>query len=83
MIQAAFNLGNALGAYVGGIPLDHNMSMSYITVFGAMLTTIGALSMYWFYRKHEQHFKDLTQEPEHQNPSANNAASSSVASAQA
>lgn len=83
MIQAAFNLGNALGAYVGGIPLDHNMSMSYITVFGAMLTTIGALSMYWFYRKHEQHFKDLTQEPEHQNPSANNAASSSVATAQA
>lgn len=83
MIQAAFNLGNALGAYVGGIPLDHNMSMSYITVFGAMLTIIGALSMYWFYRKHEQHFKDLTQEPEHQNPSANNAASSSVATAQA
>ena len=83
MIQAAFNLGNALGAYVGGIPLDHNMSMSYITVFGAMLTTIGALSMYWFYRKHEQHFKDLTQEPEHQNPSANNAAQSSVATAQA
>ena len=83
MIQAAFNLGNALGAYVGGIPLDHNMSMSYITVFGAMLTTIGALSMYWFYRKHEQHFKDLTQEPEHQNPSANNAAQSSMATAQA
>lgn len=83
MIQAAFNLGNALGAYVGGIPLDHNMSMSYITVFGAMLTTIGALSMYWFYRKHEQHFKDLTQEPEHQNPSANNAAQSSIATAQA
>ena len=83
MIQAAFNLGNALGAYVGGIPLDHNMSMSYITVFGAMLTTIGALSMYWFYRKHEQHFKDLTQGPEHQNPSANNAAQSSIATAQA
>lgn len=83
MIQAAFNLGNALGAYVGGIPLDHNMSMSYITVFGAMLTTIGALSMYWFYRKHEQHFKDLTQEPEHQNPSANNAAQSSISTAQA
>lgn len=83
MIQAAFNLGNALGAYVGGIPLDHNMSMSYITVFGAMLTTIGALSMYWFYRKHEQHFKDLTQEPEHQNPSANNASQSSMATAQA
>ena len=83
MIQAAFNLGNALGAYVGGIPLDHNMSMSYITVFGAMLTTIGALSMYWFYRKHEQHFKDLTQEPEHQNPSAKNAAQSSMATAQA
>ena len=57
--------------------------MSYITVFGAMLTTIGALSMYWFYRKHEQHFKDLTQEPEHQNPSANNAAQSSIATAQA
>lgn len=60
MIQAAFNLGNALGAYVGGIPLALSISMSYIMFSGALLAAIGALSMYLYYRRYEYNFADLT-----------------------
>lgn len=60
MIQAAFNLGNALGAYVGGIPLSLSISMSYIMFSGALLAAIGALSMYLYYRRYEYNFADLT-----------------------
>ena len=60
MVQAAFNLGNAIGAYVGGIPFDYHMHMSFVTIFGAILAAIGAWALWVYFRKHEMHFKDLT-----------------------
>lgn len=60
MVQAAFNLGNAIGAYVGGVPFDFNMHMSWVTIFGAILAAIGAWALFVYFRKHEMLFKDLT-----------------------
>lgn len=58
MVQAAFNLGNALGAYVGGIPFSMGMDISFVTIFGAILAFIGALSLLLYYKKHESRFPD-------------------------
>lgn len=58
MVQAAFNLGNAVGAYVGGIPFEFELHLSYVTIFGAILAAIGAWSLFIYFRKHEMLFKD-------------------------
>lgn len=55
-VQAAFNLGNALGAYVGGLPFVFSMSLSFITIFGAMLAFVGFLALFVYYRKDELKF---------------------------
>lgn len=62
MVQAAFNLGNAMGAYVGGVPFDYNLHIGLVTVFGAVLAAIGAMALFIYFRKHEMNFKDLTAE---------------------
>lgn len=62
MVQAAFNLGNAMGAYVGGIPFTFHMSLSYVTIFGAVLAAIGAFALLRYYRKYESTFPDPTEE---------------------
>lgn len=61
MVQAAFNLGNAIGAYVGGIPFDFGMSIRWVTGFGAMLAVLGTISLYIYYKRHEHLFKDPTE----------------------
>ena len=58
MVQAAFNLGNALGAYVGGIPFALNMDISFVTIFGAILAAVGATALLVYYKKHESRFPD-------------------------
>ena len=58
MVQAAFNLGNALGAYVGGIPFTLNMDISFVTIFGAILAAVGASALLVYYKKHESLFPD-------------------------
>ena len=58
MVQAAFNLGNAIGAYVGGIPFSMGMDISFVTIFGAILAFIGAISLLLYYKKHESRFPD-------------------------
>ncbi|MDR6919960.1 MFS transporter [Chryseobacterium sp. S-02] len=40
-MQAAFNISNALGAYLGGIPLLFGLSYSYPSLVGAGMTLIG------------------------------------------
>lgn len=51
--QIGFNLGNSLGAFVGGIPLDLGLSPSYCILLGAFITALGTLSMYIYIRKDE------------------------------
>ncbi len=64
MVQAAFNLGNAMGAYVGGIPFDYSMGIGYVTIFGAVLAAIGAVALYRYSYKHEHTFADLKEAEE-------------------
>lgn len=62
MIQAAFNLGNALGAGVGGLPFTFGMPIQFVTVFGAILVVGGVFLLYKYAFKHEARFKDPTEE---------------------
>ena len=34
MIQIAFNLGNALGSYSGGLPIDNNIGVNFASIIG-------------------------------------------------
>lgn len=43
MIQLAFNFGNAVGAYFGGIPIDNGMGVRYSAIVGAAFVGIGFL----------------------------------------
>ncbi len=45
-VQAAFNLGNALGAYAGGLPLTLGWSLSWITAIGALLALLGFAALF-------------------------------------
>lgn len=41
LVQVAFNLGNALGAYAGGIPIDRGLDYRYAALPGVALTLLG------------------------------------------
>ena len=38
MVQVAFNLGNAIGAFLGGLPLAHGQSAGVTGLVGATLS---------------------------------------------
>lgn len=40
-MQAAFNIANAMGAFLGGIPLEHGFSFNYPSLVGVGMTSIG------------------------------------------
>jgi DHA1 family inner membrane transport protein len=44
---AAFNLGNAIGAWLGGATLDHGFGLSAIPVSAAAITALGLLTALW------------------------------------
>lgn len=50
--QISFNLGNALGAFVGGIPIEHGYSYQYTTVPGAFFAFIGFGLLYYFHKRY-------------------------------
>ncbi len=52
-IQIAFNMGNALGAYSGGLPIDAGMSVNYSAIIGTVFLSIAALSVFIFMRKQQ------------------------------
>lgn len=52
-IQAAFNLGNALGAFFGGIPVAMGLGYHYPALIGVPMALIGALCLLMFHRKYE------------------------------
>ena len=58
MIQAAFNLGNALGAVSGGIPFRFELPLNLTGVIGAFLACFGALALFFFTRNHEKNFSE-------------------------
>lgn len=49
-MQAAFNIANAMGAFLGGIPLEHGLSYNYPSLVGVGMTIIGlSISILYFY----------------------------------
>ena len=52
-VQVAFNLGNAIGAYCGGLPLQANMGYQYPALIGAPFALCGFILLTIFFRKYE------------------------------
>lgn len=53
-VQMAFNLGNAVGAYVGGIAI--NEGLRYPALFGVPFAFIGFVLFYIFYKKYQSKY---------------------------
>ena len=54
MVQLAFNFGNAVGAYLGGIPLTKGYDYNYTTVPGIIMVSIGIICYTIFCRRYEK-----------------------------
>lgn len=52
-MQAAFNVGNSLGAFFGGLPLEFGLSYNYPSLVGAGLAGIGLLLCLIFIKKYK------------------------------
>lgn len=52
-IQAAFNLGNALGASLGGIPVAMGLGYQYTALIGVPMALIGAVCLLSFHKRYE------------------------------
>ena len=52
--QVAFNLGNAVGAYVGGLPIAMGYANSFSALPGVFLTVLGLITIYYFSRLYEK-----------------------------
>lgn len=50
--QAAFNVGNSLGAYFGAIPIAYGYAYNYPSAIGIIMASIGAILAYIFLRKY-------------------------------
>jgi DHA1 family inner membrane transport protein len=47
---AAFNLGNALGAWVGGLTIDHGLGLAALPAVAATITVLGLALAVWSLR---------------------------------
>ncbi len=52
-IQAAFNLGNAMGAVIGSIPISLGIGYQYTALFGMPFCIIGAICLFIFHHRYE------------------------------
>lgn len=53
--QAGFNMGNAVGAYLGGIPVTKGLGYEYTALPGVVLSLSGFALLYWFYHNIGRH----------------------------
>lgn len=54
LVQVAFNLGNALGAYIGGLPIEHGLGYEYTTLPGALFTLLGMAAVMIYIHKYHR-----------------------------
>lgn len=52
--QISFNLGNAIGAIIGGIPIARGFGCEYSALSGVMFAFIGFLLLFYFHKKYEK-----------------------------
>lgn len=50
--QISFNLGNAIGAFVGALPVKYGLGYQYTAIPGAFFAFIGFVMLFYFYRKY-------------------------------
>lgn len=50
--QISFNLGNAIGAFVGGIPISHGLAYNYTAIPGAVFAFMGFGMLYYFHKRY-------------------------------
>lgn len=55
LVQVAFNLGNALGAYIGGLPIERGLEYEYTTLPGALFTLLGMVVIAVYIHKFPRH----------------------------
>lgn len=55
LVQVAFNLGNALGAFIGGLPIDRGLGYEYTTLPGALFTLLGMAAIALYIHKYPRH----------------------------
>ena len=55
LVQVAFNLGNAVGAFCGGLPIDHKLGYEYTALPGAVFVLLGLLAVVVYIRKYPRH----------------------------
>lgn len=53
-VQVAFNLGNAIGAYCGGLPLEAGLGYQYTALIGSGFAFVGFLLLFTFSRRFER-----------------------------
>lgn len=58
-VQMAFNLGNAIGSYNGGLAISHHWGYQYPALLGVPLTLIGCDCLLWFHRRYENQGQDI------------------------
>ncbi|AHN27684.1 Protein AraJ precursor [Snodgrassella alvi wkB2] len=58
-VQMAFNLGNAIGSYNGGLAISHHWGYQYPALLGVPLTLIGCACLLWFHRRYENLGQDI------------------------
>ena len=54
MVQLAFNFGNAVGAYLGGVPLTEGYDYNYTALPGIIMVAIGIIYYTIFCRRYER-----------------------------
>lgn len=50
--QASFNIGNALGAFFGGLPLVYGFDYTWPALVGALMAFVGAAFALWLIKSH-------------------------------
>lgn len=58
-VQMAFNLGNAIGSYNGGLAISHHWGYQYPALLGVPLTLIGCDCLLLFHRRYENQGQDI------------------------
>lgn len=53
-IQMAFNLGNAVGAFCGGLPVEHGLGYRYTALVGVPFVLAGFVCLLLFSRRYER-----------------------------
>ena len=53
MVQIAFNLGNAIGAFAGGIPISLGMEYNYCALVGIFFAAMALVAYTLFIRRYE------------------------------